>query len=53
MQAVIAIPELAALSEQQAAAMLMRPVAGVPLLIRTALIAVRAGADRVLFILPV
>src|SRR5215472_3970209 len=54
MTAVIAIPELAGfLSEQKATQMLMRPVAGIPLLIRTALTAVRAGADRVLFILPV
>jgi hypothetical protein len=38
MTAVIAIPELACLvSEQQAKRMLMRPVAGVPLLMRTVL----------------
>jgi len=46
MQAVIAIPELAGLmGEQQATQMLIRPVAGVPLLVRIALTARRAGAS--------
>ena len=54
MQAVIAIPDLAGLvSEQQAAQMLMRPVAGVPLLLRTVLTAVRAGANNVLLLCPI
>jgi phosphatidylglycerophosphate synthase len=54
MQAVIAIPELAGLvSEQQATQMLMQPVAGVPLLMRTVLTALRAGASKVLLICPV
>ena len=54
MTAVIAIPELAgSISEQQATEMLMRSVAGVPLLMRTALTAARAGASRVLLICPV
>jgi phosphatidylglycerophosphate synthase len=54
MQAVIEIPELAGIvGEQPATQMLMRPVAGVPLLIRTALTAVRAGASEVLLICPV
>ena len=54
MQTVIAIPELAGIvSEQQATQMLIRPVAGVPLLIRVALTAVRAGASEVLLISPV
>ena len=54
MTAVIAIPELASLvSEQHATQMLMRPVAGVPLLMRTALTAVRAGISQVLLICPV
>jgi len=54
MQAVIAIPELADLvGVQQATQMLMRPVAGVPLLMRAALTAVRAGASEVLLICPV
>jgi len=54
MQAVISIPELAGMvGEQQATQMLMRPVAGVPLLMRTALTAVRAGASQVLFVCPV
>jgi len=54
MQAVIAIPELAGLvGEQQATQMLMRPVAGVPLLVRSALTAVRAGVSQVLLVLPV
>jgi phosphatidylglycerophosphate synthase len=53
MQAVIAIPELAGLvSEQQATELLMRPVAGVPLLIRTVLTAARAGASDVLLVVP-
>lgn len=53
MKAVIAIPELAALvSEQQATQMLMRPVAGVPLLMRTVLTAVRTGASDVLMVVP-
>ena len=53
MQAVIAIPELAGLvGEQQATQVLMRPVAGVPLLMRTAMTAVRAGARQVLLICP-
>ena len=53
MQAVIAIPELAGIiSEQQATEMLMRPVAGVPLLMRTVLTAARAGASDVLLVVP-
>jgi len=53
MQAVIAIPKLAGLaSEQQAIQMLMRPVAGVPLLTRTVLTAARAGASDVLLVVP-
>ena len=54
MQAVIAIPELAGIvGEQQATQMLMRPVGGVPLLVRTALTAVRAGASEALLICPI
>ena len=54
MQAVIAIPEIAGgLSETQATNLLMRPVAGVSLLLRTALTAARAGANRVLLICPI
>lgn len=54
MEAVIAIPEIAGgLSERQATKLLMRSVAGVPLLLRTALTAARAGADRTLLICPV
>jgi phosphatidylglycerophosphate synthase len=53
MKAVIAIPELGGLvSEQQATEMLMRPVAGVPLLMRTVLTAARAGASDVLLVVP-
>jgi CTP:molybdopterin cytidylyltransferase MocA len=53
MKAVISIPELGGLvSEQQATEMLMRPIAGVPLLIRTVLTAVRAGANEVLLVVP-
>jgi phosphatidylglycerophosphate synthase len=51
MQAVIAIPEFAAvLSEQGASNLLIRSVAGVPLLMRTAMTASRAGADQILLI---
>ena len=54
MQAVTTIPELAGLvSEPQATQMLMRPVAGVPVLMRTILTVVRAGASDVLLICPV
>jgi phosphatidylglycerophosphate synthase len=53
MKAVISIPELGGLvSEQQATKMLMRPIAGVPLLKRTVLTAVRAGASDVLLVVP-
>ena len=53
MKAVISIPELGGLlSEPQATQMLMRPVAGVPLLLRTVLTAVRAGASEVLLVVP-
>ena len=54
MQAVISVPELAGrLSEQHATEMLMRPIAGVPLLLRTVLTAARAGANQILLICPV
>jgi hypothetical protein len=44
MQAVMSAPELAGrLSEQHATEMLMRPIAGVPLLLRTVLTASRVG----------
>jgi phosphatidylglycerophosphate synthase len=53
MKTVIAIPDVAGLaSEQQATEMLMRPVAGVPLLVRTVLTAARAGASEVLLVVP-
>jgi len=53
MKMVISIPELGGLvSEQQATEMLMRPVAGVPLLMRTVLTAVRTGASDVLLLVP-
>ena len=53
MKAVISIPELGGLaSEQQAMEMLMRPVAGVPLLMRTVLTATRAGVSDVLLVVP-
>ena len=53
MKAVIAIPELAGrVSEQQATEMLMRPVAGIPLLMRTVLTAARAGASDVQLVVP-
>lgn len=53
MQAVMAIPEIAGrVSEQQAMEMLMRPVAGVALLMRTVMTVERAGARQVLLICP-
>jgi len=51
MQAVIAIAEsMALLSEDSASDLLMRPIAGVPLLMRTMQTASRAGADEILLI---
>jgi phosphatidylglycerophosphate synthase len=53
MKAVISIPELGGLiNEQQAADMLMRPISGIPLLMRTVLTATRAGASDVLLVVP-
>jgi phosphatidylglycerophosphate synthase len=53
MKAVISIPEFGGLlSEQQATDMLMRPIAGIPLLLRTVLTAARAGATDVLLVVP-
>lgn len=51
MQAVIAIPEIVARAgEQEAKKLLMQKICGVPLLIRTQVTAVRAGASEVLLI---
>src|SRR5262249_104060 len=53
MQFVVAVPEFAALvSYRSAAEMLMRPVCGIPLLVRTLVTAARAGADEILFVWP-
>jgi phosphatidylglycerophosphate synthase len=53
MQAVVAIPEITSLvCNQKASELIMRPVAGVPLLMRTLITATRAGADDVLLICP-
>jgi phosphatidylglycerophosphate synthase len=53
MQAVIAIPEITSpVCNKKASELIMRPVAGVPLLIRTLITAARAGADNVLLICP-
>ena len=53
MRAVISLPELGGLlSEQQATDLLMRPIAGIPLLVRAVLSAVRAGASDVLLVVP-
>jgi phosphatidylglycerophosphate synthase len=53
MQAVIAIPEIFGLvSREQVAELLLRPIAGVPLVKRTMLTAVRAGASDILLICP-
>ena len=53
MQAVIAIPEMFALvGKEKAAELLLRPIAGVPLVVRTVLTAARAGANDILLICP-
>ena len=53
MQAVIAIPEIfALLSKQKVAELLLRPIAGVPLVKRTTFTAARAGANDILLICP-
>src|SRR5215472_2980018 len=53
MQAVIALPEFTArIDRQKAAELLMHPVAGVPLLKRIVLTAIRAGATDILLICP-
>jgi phosphatidylglycerophosphate synthase len=51
MQAVVAIPEITSLvCDKKASELIMRPVAGVPLLMRTLITAARAGADDILLI---
>lgn len=53
MQAVVAIPEIvAAVCQKKGLELLLRPVAGVPLLIRTLKTAVRVPADDILLICP-
>ena len=53
MKAVISIPGFGGLlSEPQATQLLMRPVAGVPLLLRTVLTAARAGATEIVLVVP-
>ena len=53
MQAVVAIPEITALvCNQKATEPIMRPVAGIPLLIRTLITAARAGTSDILLICP-
>jgi len=53
MQAVIAVPEtVAQAGEQEAKELLMQKICGVPLLIRTAITAARAGANEILLLLP-
>src|SRR5258705_2129909 len=53
MQAVIAIPAFTAvIDKQKTTELLMRPVAGVPLLKRIILTASRAGASDILLICP-
>jgi phosphatidylglycerophosphate synthase len=51
MQAVVAIPEINSLAcDKKASELIMPPVAGVPLLMRTLMTAARAGADDILLI---
>jgi phosphatidylglycerophosphate synthase len=53
MQAVVAIPEITSLvCNDKTSELLMRPVAGVPLLMRTLITAARAGADDVMLVCP-
>ena len=53
MQAVIAIPDcIALLSEHSVSDLLTRPIAGIPLLMRTLVTASRSGADETLLICP-
>jgi len=53
MQTVIAIPEIFALmSKEKVSELLLRPIAGVPLVTRTVLTAARAGADDILLVCP-
>jgi phosphatidylglycerophosphate synthase len=53
MQAVVAIPEITSLvCNKKASELIMRRVAGVPLLMRTLITAARAGADDILLICP-
>jgi phosphatidylglycerophosphate synthase len=53
MQAMIAIPEIfALLSQEKVAELLLRPIAGVPLVTRTMLTAAGAGANDILFVCP-
>ena len=53
MKAVISIPELGGvMTEEQGTDLLMRPIAGIPLLVRTVLTAMRAGAIDVLLVVP-
>ena len=53
MQAVVALPDITSLlCDKKASELIMRPVAGVPLLMRTLMTATRAGADDILLICP-
>ena len=53
MQAVVAIPEITSLvCDEKTSELIMPPVAGIPLLIRTLMTAARAGADDILLISP-
>jgi hypothetical protein len=53
MQAVVAIPEITSLvCHKKASELILRQVAGVPLLMRTLITAARAGADHILLICP-
>lgn len=53
MQAIVAIPQIASLvCNKKASELMMTPVAGVPLLVRTLMTATRAAADDILLISP-
>jgi phosphatidylglycerophosphate synthase len=53
MQAVVAIPDITSLvCQKKASELILRPVAGLALLLRTLITATRAGADDILLICP-
>jgi phosphatidylglycerophosphate synthase len=52
MQAIVAMPEFGLVRQEKTAELLMPPVAGIPLPMRTVITAARAGANDILLICP-